>query len=125
VNQQYLKELGRPEVHIYDRDVPKYAAAIAKVNSRDDGSWGVQTQKYEIENYLHSDAIQEGLSLNVVITDDNDVPDLFHGVANWRPDTAKRKLAQYAFPKMTAIRITERDPSHEVEGWFRRIGAML
>jgi len=54
-----LKGLGRPEVHIYDSDVAKYDADIAQVNRRTDGSWGVQTAKLEIENYLHPDAIQE------------------------------------------------------------------
>ena len=125
VNEHYLKGLGRPEVHIYDRDVTKYATAISEVNSRGDGSWGIQTLKYEIENYLHPDAIQEGLNLNVAITDNDDIPNIIHGLTGWRTDTAKRKLAKNAFPRMTAARISERDPKGEVEGWFRRIGAML
>ena len=125
VNQHYLSGLGRPEVHIYDNDVAKYSDAINDVNSRADGSWGVQTQKREIENYLHSDAVFEGLSLTISINDNDDIPGLFRAIAKWNSDTAKRKLAQYAFPKMTAGRMGERDPSGEVEGWFRRIGTML
>jgi putative ATP-dependent endonuclease of the OLD family len=125
VDQHYLSELGRPEVHIYDSDVAKYAEYIKKVNARTDGSWGVQTQKYEIENYLHPDAIFEGLSLTIAVDDTCDIPSLFKAAANWNPDNAKRKLAQNAFPRMTATRIAERDPGGEVESWFRHIGAML
>ena len=125
VNQHYLRGLGRPEVHIYDSDVNNYSQAIAEINARTDGSWGIQTQKYEIENYLHPDAVYEGLSLTVSISDTNDVPQLFRTIAHWNPKTAKNKLAKFAFPKMTAARIAERDPIGEVEGWFRRIGAML
>ncbi|PKO12696.1 MAG: OLD family endonuclease [Chloroflexi bacterium HGW-Chloroflexi-10] len=125
VNQHYLRGLGRPEVHIYDNDVAKYADAINEVNLRQDGSWGVQTQKFEIENYLHPDAILDGLSYNIPINDTDDIPALFKAAANWNPNNAKKKLAQYAFPKMTAARIAQRDPNCEVEGWFIRIGAML
>ena len=38
---------------------------------------------------------------------------------------AKAKLAEKAFPLMTAERIRERDPDSEVENWFRRIGTMI
>jgi hypothetical protein len=125
VNEHYLKGLGRPEVHIYDRDVANYGDAVAQVNQRVDGSWGVQTSKLEIENYLHPDAIQDGLSLTVTFGDGDDVPSIVRGLTGWKDNTAKRKLAQHAFPKMSAARIAARDPGDEVLGWFRRIEAML
>lgn len=125
VNQHYLKGFGRPEVHIYDSDVAKYGTMVAQVNQRDDGSWGVQTTKREIENYLHPDAILEGLGLTVSFGDTDDIPELIGQLKNWKDETAKRKLAQYVFPKMTAAMIRQRDPNGEVEGWLRRIGAML
>jgi putative ATP-dependent endonuclease of OLD family len=40
-------------------------------------------------------------------------------------DKAKIKLADEAFPKMTAVMIRERDPVGEIESWLRRINAML
>ena len=40
-------------------------------------------------------------------------------------DKAKLRLSEKAFPLMTAARLKARDPVGEVEGWFRRIGAML
>jgi len=125
VSEHYLRGLSRPEVHIYDSDVTRYGAAVAQVNQRTDGSWGCQTAKREIENYLHADAIQEGLGIAVIFGDADDVPGLVAAQMGWTANTAKRKLAQLAFPRMTAARIKARDPVGEIEGWFRRIGGML
>ena len=125
VNEHYLKELGRPEVHIYDNDVAKYGEYITKVNQRTDGSWGVLTKKREIENYLSSDAIMEGLNISASIGDADDIPELMRTICGWKSNTAKKKLARNAFPKMTATRIAARDPDGEVRGWMRRIAAMF
>lgn len=125
VNSHYLKGLGRPEVHLYDSDVAKYADSIALVNRRTDGSWGVQTTKSEVENYLHPDAIHEGIGITITVGDADDVPALITAQKRWNANTVKRKLARYVFPKMTASRLRERDTLGEVEGWLRRIGAML
>ena len=85
VNQHYLKNLGLPEVHIYDRDELqrdgkyKYQAARDAVNARRDGSIAFLTTKREMENYLHFDAIEEALRPVVTtpfvfnLTDDCDV----------------------------------------------------
>jgi len=126
VNEHYLRPLGRPEAHIYDRDVAKYADSVVEVNARGDGSWAVQTLKLEVENYLHPDAISEGLGVTVAFGDDDDVPKIVGAVAGgWNANTTKRKLARYAFPKMTAARIRARDPSGEIEAILRRIKATL
>ena len=134
----YLKALHRPEVHIYDSDVATYAASVAQVNQRTDGSWAVQTAKHEVESYLHADAIAEAFNVQIVVPDKVDangdaVPRIFsiaYSAAQkfdsvMGDDKAKLRLCDKAFPRMTAARIQERDPAKEVEGWFRRIGAML
>ena len=64
VNQHYLKNVGLPEIHIYDRDELKngkykYQDDKDAVNSRGDGSIAFLTKKREMENYLHIDAINE------------------------------------------------------------------
>jgi hypothetical protein len=125
VNEHYLRGLGRPEVHIYDSDVAKYGNQIAQVNLRTDGSWGVLTQKLEIENYLHPDAIKDGLGFVLNFGDADDVPALISAVTNWKANTVKRKLASDAFSKMDAARLRARDAANEVEGWLRRIEAMF
>ncbi|HWJ94117.1 MAG TPA: OLD family endonuclease, partial [Telluria sp.] len=134
-----LKALRYPEIHIYDRDVPDYAEQVEKVNNRRDGkSWAAQTSKHEIESYLHPDAIKAAFGFEVEVTDHpgadgKALPKLFgeafalargHGQP-LKDNTAKAKLAESAFPKMTAAMIRERDPDGEVEGWFKRIAAML
>lgn len=77
VDKQYLRNLNIPEVHIYDRDEsmpPEYQPQCDAVNVRGDGSWAVITTKREIENYLHADAISEGLNVFVTFGDMCDVP---------------------------------------------------
>lgn len=135
VNDNYLKGLGRPEVHIYDSDVAKYADEVKKINEREDGlgSWATQTSKHEIESYLHSDAIKAtfGVEVNVVDQPTDEDPAApkafataysahkkFDGVM--KDSTAKQYLVR-VFKNMTVEQIQERDPEGELEGWFRRI----
>jgi putative ATP-dependent endonuclease of OLD family len=118
--------------------VTNYASSAAEVNRRNDGSWAVQTTKYEIENYLHTDAILDAFGVQIVIPDYLDVngnalPRVFslaysasqnhYGVRG--DNKTKHRLAEKAFPCMTADRIHARDPAGEVEEWFYRIGEMF
>ncbi|QEI06220.1 ATP-binding protein [Pigmentiphaga aceris] len=137
VNQHYLRGLNKREVHIYDADVPDYAESVKQVNARGDGSWAVITAKHEIESYLHKAAIAQAFSFAIEVTDHpvggKATPKVFGEafaahVGHGKPlkdSTAKRKLAQQAFPYMTAAMLDERDPNGEVREWFRRMGAML
>lgn len=137
VNQHYLRGLNKREVHIYDGDVPRYAESARVINERGDGSWGVVTAKHEIESYLHRDAISMAFGFEIEITDHpvegKATPRVFGeafaahaGHGNPLKDSnAKKKLAQQAFPCMTAAMLNERDPGGEVRGWFRRLGDML
>lgn len=125
VNEHYLRGLGRPEIHIYDSDVSKYGAFVAEVNCRKDGAWAVQTVKREIENYLHPEAILEGIGCSVTFGDNDDVPALVGAQQNWKSKSAKRNLAEFAFPRMTAQRLRERDSCNEVQGWLESISPML
>lgn len=137
VNQHYLQTLKKPEVHIYDGDVIDYQASIARVNARTDGSWGAITNKHEIESYLHPDAIDQAFGIRILVTDQpvngRATPRVFADAysaqqglgAPMKDSTAKKYLANRAFPCMTAAMLQDRDPQGEVVGWFRRISAML
>lgn len=137
VDDHYLRGLGRPEVHIYDGDVPDYANSVAMVNARADGSWAVQTAKHEIESYLHTDAIRDAFIIEVEVTDQpvdgKATPKRFSEAffaanpvgAPMKDAKAKQKLAQRAFPHMTAARIRARDPDGEVLSWMRRLAEMI
>lgn len=138
VNDNYLRQLGCKEFHLYDNDVPKYQQSIDTVNARGDGSFGVLTSKHEIENYLHPDAVKDAYGVAILITDvpgadKKTVPKLFgesysakmnhDGIM--KESKAKAYLSDKAFSYMTPQRIADRDPSGEVEGWFRTIEGML
>lgn len=142
VNAHYLKPIGRPEIHIYDRgDQPpyKYQGQAASVNAREDGSCAFLTSKAEAENYLHPEAIREVFDLEVEVTDDNDVPvevaRAVHGAADnavpWeglgeekkkkKEGRAKHRLNSEVVARMTMERLAERGGLEEVRGWLRAI----
>lgn len=149
VAKNYLRNLHIPEVHIYDRDdatPPKYQPECDVVNARTDGSWATLTTKREIENYLHTDAIAEGMDcIAITVTDTCDVPliaaELVHESSestklwtNVLTDTkelggkinrAKKRLNRDAAARMTPARLAQSDAAGEVSGWLRRIHAML
>ena len=138
VNHNYLKELGKPEFHLYDNDVTTYQNSIDKVNNREDNSQGQLTQKLEIESYLHSDAIKIGFDIDIEVHDQHNAdgkatPKIFAeayskkiGLSNIiRDKNAKKFLAEKAFPNMTAEMIEERDQNNEVKGWFEKINELL
>lgn len=137
VNEHYLRGLGRREVHIYDLDVKSYAEDVVRINARTDGSWAVQTKKHEIESYLHTDAIKDAFNIVIEVTDHpvngKATPRLFSEVYSeaqgydgvMKDTTSKIRLAERAFPLMTAERIHSRDPDGEIVGWMRQIGGML
>lgn len=79
VERHYLQKLKTKEIHIYDHDVKTYQQYIDEVNARSDGSWGKLTNKYEIENYLHPDAIKEVYGVDVD-TSQPSVPKLLGGL---------------------------------------------
>lgn len=132
VDQNYLRKLNCKEVHIYDRDVPAYQDAVNTVNGRGDGSWAVQTQRYEIENYLHTEAIKDIYNVQIDTSLDN-VPALF-GEAYARQNNldkpmggskAKSYLSRVFNEAMTWDRLVDIGVGDEVKGWFDRIGGML
>lgn len=138
VNEYYLRGIGCKEFHLYDSDVKLYQKSIDEVNLRGDGSFGTLTNKYELENYLHKDAINEAYGVDIEITDspgaDNKgVPKLFAEAYSakmkfdgiMKDNTAKNYLSDRAFNCMTAARIFERDPQNELISWLNKIQEMI
>lgn len=123
VDGNYLRNIGKPEVHIYDRDnnPPKYQETCDAVNERDDDSIAFITSKREAENYLHPDAICEAFEIQVDVSDDCDVPKIVGDALGYNDKTAKKKLNQIAVQKMTKERLDERDPDGEILGWLNEI----
>ncbi|GAB3197089.1 putative ATP-dependent endonuclease of OLD family [Pontibacter aydingkolensis] len=143
VNNDYLKGLGLPEYHIYDRDDPSnppYLAAAQAVIGRGGYHYAVLTNKRETENYIHHEAINRLLGTSIVpFTDTCDVPALvaeaIHSSSEspnpWsdvQSDTKKKKISQAkkrlnydVTPQMTADEFQAADPGNEILGWFREI----
>lgn len=149
-----LKELNRPEFHLYDRDIEppalaKYQVYVDKVNMRE-GCKACSTGKKEIENYLHKDAIiaaYKELGINLSIRTNfgafDDVPSetakLVHESSespkSWRDLTeddkkekisrAKRILCSRAPRHMTRALLDEIDPDDDILGWFQDIKIFL
>ena len=139
-----LKNLNRPEFHIYDRDTtppatPRYQEYINIVNARPDCE-AYSTSKREVENYLHHDAInlalaEAGIALTLTapFNDTDDVPTLLATQVNavapqsnkWNDKRAKEFLCNKVAAKMTRAMLDEIDPQGDVRGWFRCMQAML
>lgn len=127
VENQYLKQLNIPEIHIYDRDVvregeePKYEKWCRKVRERNDGSVAFLTSKREIENYIHPDVIKEFYSLEEGFTfgPDDDVPNLIASLTRYSESNVKKKLNNHVAQKLTYEQIKEMDTEDDIEGkWF-------
>lgn len=151
VNNHYLRNLGIPQVHLYDRDEgnpPKYQEECNKVNAQGDGSYAKLTAKREIENYLHPRAIVESyrelrIDIEVDFGDFDDVPELVaqavHAASgsptSWeelneekkrkKVSNVKRRLSTDAAARMTIDLINERDPDGDLRDWFLKIGERL
>ena len=137
VDKYYSRNLHLPDVHIYDRDIatsPTYQAAVDTVNARTDGSWATVTNKREIENYIHPDAINEVFNLAITFTDTCDVPDILKTAVNLdttnpfyqlSSSRAKRLMNEFATTKMTVERIAAIDTDNEIDNWLRHIANRL
>ena len=142
VDQKYLKGLGRPEVHIYDRgsdSPPAYAGVIDQLNA--DGIMATLTDKREIENYYHPDAVQEVYRFPMpMFGPDDRVPEIVARITHeaaqtesvWdelEADTKKQKisrvkqrLARDVLPLMDHARLVAADPDGELLRYLRQIG---
>lgn len=145
VSSNYLRGLGIPEIHIYDRDEgtqPKYLAEYNVVNHRSDRSKAFITGKREMENYLHAEAIFEEYGFNISYTDMDDVPELVAKTQHeqtseqkWselsdekkkkKVSKAKARLNYQVALKMTYERLCEMDVEKDVESWLNAVSVLI
>jgi len=147
-----LKSLNRPEYHIYDRDNPppgnpRYENEMDNVNKRKNCT-AVTTNKREMENYLHKDAIVEAYAENDIditlpdFADFDNVPsivaekvyttsiskcwnDLSDSTKKKKISNVKRQLNGLAVEKMNIHRLERSDPKHEIRGWLADIAQII
>ena len=144
VNRHYLSGLDLPEVHIYDRDNDcGYQDDVNEVNRRGNKYWATLTNKREIENYLHPDAVRDVLKIYIEIDDNTDVPlaaaraihknsesqnaweELKPNKRDQKTNNVKKRLCKEVTKQMTVAQLQARDPNGEVEGWFQQIREKL
>ena len=147
IDNKYLDGLGKPELHIYDNDVPEYRTYVQKINDEgNDNKRAFNTTKSELENYLSKEAIEEAYSENgTVITmpeidDDMDVPntvakvlyekssgklweDLEESKRKKKESRVKKVLNTGAVSKMTIERLTERGGLEDFKLWFETLNS--
>lgn len=147
-----LQALNRPEIHICDRDNPlnktaKYAVHVDAVNARD-GCIAFNTNKREMENYIHPKAIIEAyrvggleISLPEVFQDFEDVPETvaqaIHTIQSdvpWsdvsddkkkqKSSRAKKVINGEAASRMTLERLGETGGYAEITSWLQAVHAL-
>lgn len=142
VNNHYLRNMQLVEVHIYDADnrgAPKYQTAVDAVNARGTRDVAFNTQKREMENYIHADAILAEFNCQIAVDDWSDVPDLVAeqvhiaggGQDVWaeldierksqKVSKAKRRLNRSAMDYMTLPLLRAMDSEGEILMWLREI----
>ena len=146
VNNNYLRKLNRPEVHIYDNDVKKYKDVVDEINKREN-SWATTTKMYEIENYIHPDIIPVLYKIDekfinteemwLEVWKDMDVSktlskflkaikaEKYKTLTGEGPDSIKKILNERGASLMTVEHLKNLDAYDEVKGWFDKIAIHL
>lgn len=141
-----LAGLNCYEYHIFDRDdqPPQRSChqdVVDEINRR--GAKAILTNKREMENYIHPDAIRTALGISIISGDFVDVPALvaeqFHitsgSPVSWlsldnekrrkKISSAKRRLNTEAVEKMTPTLLTSIDPNSDVRNWLNEIRSII
>ncbi len=131
VASRYLKGFGRPEFHLYDRDVASYAEAVEEINARADGSTARLTKRLEMENYIHPDVVKALFDVEITISADADVPKLIASAlgadsskVSLSAGRVKAKLAEAGFPQMTKSHLDAMGLTSEVTTWLTEMKQM-
>lgn len=145
VDENYLEALNLAEVHIYDRDgeVPKYADQVQTVNDRPDTSCAFSTDRRELENYFHTEAIKTVFGVDVVVEPMTDVPsqvaqllraqdtsarpwaELDDKQRKRKEGNAKKRLNGAVVDAMTVEHLRELGVLDEVITWVTAVGDRL
>lgn len=141
IENKYLSGLGKPEIHIYDNDKEDYRNLVARVNNENNpNKVAYNTSKYEMENFLCSDAIKEFYAANGInnlvlpeIDDNMDVPqevckannpnweNLDEELKHKKESNVKRKLNREIVKNMTIERLEARGAKDELKIWFDKM----
>lgn len=137
VTNNYLRKLGIPEFHIYDRDKDyKYQKNCDEVNNRRDGSYAVLTNSVEIENYIHPSVIKNIFSLDQPLIETEkegwhidwtnaDVVSEVRKVKEFRETRVKSYLADHGAKQMSKELLQSLGVFEEITEWLVKIKCMI
>lgn len=128
IDRYALKNTNAIEFHLYDRDIDeKYIKEIEKVKKRKDGSFGILTQKREIENYVPKEIIENNFEVQINLNenenwDEIDVPKKIQSLRNdLNEKTIKTIICGKCSQNITKQDLDNLDAWDEVKGWFKKI----
>ncbi|MBM7560419.1 ATP-binding protein [Marinitoga litoralis] len=141
VNNNYLRSLNIPEIHIYDRDRKEYKDLAEKINNENGNRKAIITDKNEIENYVHPNIISEIFSIEIekicnfdkdwVGTWDNlDIPKKIKNIykssgKEIKESKIKEKISTEGIEKMEKTQFKEIKALEEIEKWFKEFKKVL
>lgn len=141
VNNNYLRGMNIPEIHIYDRDRKEYKDLAEKINNENGNRKAIITDKNEIENYVHPNIISEIFSIEIkkicnfdkdwVGTWDNlDIPKKIKNIykssgKEIKESKIKEKISTEGIEKMEKTHFKEIKALEEIEKWFKEFKKVL
>lgn len=125
INRYALKNTNVLEFHLYDKDKDeKYKDAIERVNKRNDGSFGILTNKREIENYVPKKIIEEHFKIKLDKVEDWDNADIAKEVQKKDNNLKESKIKSILCGKLSKnIQKNDLDDNtfNEIKNWFEKI----
>ncbi|MBE3609042.1 ATP-binding protein [Campylobacter californiensis] len=135
VDRNYLKNSNIIEFHIYDSDLNsgkntnKYQKEIDKINSRNDGSCAVKTNKREMENYIHKSLIEREFNIKlpeIIDYDIEDIPLYIKNKITGKDEQAIKSILNNKLSKqLTKDMLVGSEAFDEIEGWFKKIRDLI
>lgn len=128
INRYALKNTNAIEFHLYDRDSDeKYKNEIERVNKRKDGSFGILTQKREIENYVPKEIIENIFDVRINLNenenwDEIDIPKKIRSLKkDLKEPNIKERICGQCSKNITKQHLENLGAWDEVKGWFNKI----
>ena len=139
IQRDYLKDSNVKEIHLYDSDVDEYRKAVEKMNNLQDGRrYGFITERYEMENYIPMELVEEQFGLDLSEYSDRwgidlDIPKLLIGKVGkslGRNDMEREKrvkniLSGSVMKKCTYKMIKNMGNEAEIKKWFEAIRKVM
>ena len=139
INNKYLDKLNIPQLHIYDSDSNqiletnrhKYKRFIEKIKRQPNKNYGFETNKAEIENYIHPNIIKEEYQFETFyhlkeadwLNRWSNIENLPNYIKNNK--TNQNKALKNQMPdlskKLTKEHLVELEAFDEIKKWFEKI----